>query len=99
MTTYGLKKGNPKIRAVGALAFGPDEVLFVADTREATVTAIDVQDTADSAPAAAFDLEALDTRLAAFLGCAETDVAVRDIAVHPRTHNVYVSVMRGRGDE
>jgi hypothetical protein len=64
------------------------------------VTAIDVADPGDvAAEADAFELEGLDTRLGAYLGCAPEDVAVRDLAVHPSTHNVYLSVMRGRGDE
>src|SRR5205814_6419868 len=31
-------------------------------------------------------------------GCTKDDLSVRDMDVHPRTHNVYLSVMRGQGD-
>jgi hypothetical protein len=36
--------------------------------------------------------------VASFLGCDVADVAIRDMAVHPRSHHVYLSVQRGRGD-
>jgi hypothetical protein len=32
------------------------------------------------------------------LGCDAADIAIRDIAVHPDSHNVYLSVQRGHGD-
>src|ERR1700730_4037649 len=99
MAKLGLTKGTPEIQSVGALAFGPDDVLFVADSVGATITAIDVADPGDTSPASAFDLEDLDSRLGAFLCCDNSDVVIRDLAVHPRTHSIYLSVMRGRGND
>jgi hypothetical protein len=98
MGEHGLHVGTPNIKSVGPIAFGPDDVLFVADNVTANVFAIDVADTGDSGAVDAFDLDDLDAALAAYLGCAIDDVIVRDLAVHPRSHNVYLSVMRGRGN-
>ena len=50
---------------------------------------------ADPAP---FDLDDVDIRVGSLLGCDAADIDIRDIAVHPLSHNVYVSVQRGRGD-
>ncbi|MDQ1681179.1 MAG: hypothetical protein QOI42_2038 [Frankiaceae bacterium] len=99
MGDHGLRVGTPDIASVGPITFGPDEVLFVADSVNGKVVAIDVADPGGDGPASAFDLDDLDTKLAAFLGCADDDVILRDMAVHPRTHNVYLSVMRGRGSD
>lgn len=99
MGEHGLQVGTPEIASVGPITFGPDGILFVADNVRATVVAIDVADAGDPTEPDAFELDDLDTRLAAFLGCEADDVAVRDLAVHPTTHNVYLSVMRGRGNE
>ena len=41
---HGLTVGDPAVRSVGAITFGPDGVLFVADNREAKIFAIDVDD-------------------------------------------------------
>ena len=43
--TTGMKKGSPTIKQAGALAFGPDGVLFVADAPQSTVFAIATGDT------------------------------------------------------
>jgi hypothetical protein len=96
---YGLKVGTPEINSVGPITFGPDDILFVADNESATVFAIDVADPgAEATGSAPFDFDNVDTRLAAFLGCSRDEVGIRDMAVHPRSHDVYLSVMRGRGD-
>jgi hypothetical protein len=99
MGEYGLQAGTPEIQSVGAITFGPDDILFVADNESAKVFAIDVADPgSDAEGSGPFDFDNVDTRLAAFLGCGRDEVGIRDLAVHPRTHNVYMSVMRGRGD-
>lgn len=94
-TTNGLQVGDTGMASIGALAFGPDDVLFAADSRRAQVVAIDVADPSATAATGPFDLTDLDGALAAYLGCGVDDLSLRDLAVHPRTGNVYLSVMRG----
>ena len=98
MSEYGLRIGTPDVRAAGPITFGPAGILFLADNVTAKVFAIDVGDAGPAAGAEPFDLDNVDTRLASLLGCAPDDVAIRDLAVHPTSHNVYLSVQRGRGD-
>jgi len=95
---YGLQIGTPAIESVGSITFGPDNVLFIADNAAATIFAIDVGGGEDATTVDALDVDDIDTKLAAFLGCSVDDVIIRDLAVHPRTHDVYLSVTRGRGN-
>jgi hypothetical protein len=101
MSDYGLERGAAELQSVGPIAFGPGDVLFVGDNGAASIVAIDVGagGHADAGPADAFELDDLDGKLAALLGCRIDDVVIRDLAVHPRTHDVYLSVMRGTGDD
>jgi hypothetical protein len=94
---YGLAVGKPAIKSVGPLTFGPDGILFVADNLGATIFAIDLDDTDSPSGMHQVNVENLDTRLAAYLGCAREDVFIRDMAVHPSSENVYLAVMRGGG--
>jgi hypothetical protein len=93
----GPEPGDTGMESIGALAFGPGDVLFAADPRRATVVALDVADPATVEATGPFDLSDLDGALAGYLGCDVADVALRDLAVHPRTGTVYLSVMRGSG--
>jgi hypothetical protein len=95
---YGLEVGTAALRSAGPIAFGPEGILFLADNAAAKVFAVDVADAGPSAGADPFDLADVDVRIGSFLGCDATDVTIRDVAVHPVSHNVYVSVQRGRGD-
>jgi hypothetical protein len=98
MTEYGLLVGTPGVQAAGPIAFGLAGILFLADNVSAKVFAVDVDDPGPEGGSEPFDLDSVDVRLASFLGCGVDDVSIRDIAVHPVSHHVYVSVQRGRGD-
>jgi len=94
---YGLEVGRPDIRSVGPIAFGPDGILFVADNVSAEIFALDVGGGSAAGGGAPYAVERLDGRLAAYLGCEREDVHVRDMAVHPESGLVHLSVMRGAG--
>ncbi len=96
----GLTVGTPPLTSVGAITFGLGRILFVADNAAASIVAIDVgAGTRPAVPPAPFEVPDLDARLAAFLGCAREQVFIKDLAVHPTTREVYLSVMRGSGKD
>lgn len=98
MTDHGLTIGTPELDSVGPITFGPDSVLFIADNLGCRIVAVDVaDDEVAEGDTEAFELENVERELSAFLGCARDDVTVRDVEVHPRSHNVYLSVSRGQG--
>ena len=99
MSDLGLQRGSVSLRSSGPITFGPDGVLFVADNAAATIHAIDVGDPGEASGAEPFDLEHVDERVASYLGASVDDVALRDLAVHPVSHDVYLSVQRGHGDD
>jgi hypothetical protein len=67
----------------------------VADNVSASIFAVAVEDVGERA--GPIEIDHIDTRLAALLGCSRDDVVVRDLAVHPRSGAAYLSVMRGYG--
>src|SRR5262249_37453825 len=87
---------GPSLTSIGTLAFGADGTLFAADPTAATIFAIDLS--AGAGAAGTKDVPALDQKIAALLGTDVAQIAIRDMAVHPKTHNTYVSVMRGTGE-
>src|SRR5580692_5757075 len=98
MNTYGLQKGSVEIESAGPITFGPAGILFLADNAAAKVFAVDVADPGPAGGSEPFDLDNVDARVGSFLGCEPGDVVIRDMAVHPLSHNVYLSVQRGRGE-
>src|ERR1700744_4007549 len=90
--------GKAGLRSAGPITFGPEGILFLADNAAATVFAVDVADPGPDGGAEPFDLADVDARGGSFLGAEPGDVVIRDMAVHPRTHHVSLSVQRGRGE-
>lgn len=94
-----LHVGTPDLESAGALAFTSDGVLLVGDSRGAAVFALQVREP-DGRSAGATDtinVKAIDQKVAARLGTTPGDIAINDLAVHPRSHAVYLSVSRGLG--
>src|ERR1700758_4018925 len=97
MGEFGLEQGRVELGSAGPIAFGPAGILFVADNAAATVFAVDVADPGPAGAAEPFDLADVDARVGSFLGCEPGDITIKDMAVHPLSHNVYLSVQRGHG--
>ena len=98
MGELGLRRGRVDLRSAGPITFGPAGILFLADNAAASVFAVDVADPGPEGGSEPFDLADVDARVCSFLGCEPGDVAIKDMAVHPLTHNVYLSVQRGHGE-
>jgi len=88
---------SPAPQSIGPLAFGPDGMLFAADNRATLIFALDVGRAVEGEVAGLQDIPALDSKIAAALGTSTSDLAITDLVVHPRSHNAFVSVRRGRG--
>ncbi|MFM7593519.1 MAG: hypothetical protein ACKO85_17165, partial [Isosphaeraceae bacterium] len=92
-----LKSGKAELKSAGALAFGPDGVLFVGDTQNGSVWAIGTGDTTKADAMAAVEIGKLDKKVADQLGVPASDIMINDMAVNPVSGKAYLSVSRGRG--
>jgi hypothetical protein len=84
-------------RSLGVLAFGPNGVLFAADSQAAAIYALDLGDQSASGKAGAADVAGIDQKVAALLGTEAASISIKDLAIHPVSKNAYLSVMRGTG--
>ena len=94
--TANFKEGSPEFKSIGQLAFGPDGILFAADSKSAAIIAID---TGDNKPASGrpMKVEGINQKVAALLGTKADEIIINDLAVNPISHKAYLSVSRGRG--
>src|SRR5436309_3144814 len=95
----GLKEGKPAFKSMDQLAFGPEAILFVADTRSAAITAIATDDTRPATDANPFKVEGINQKIAGVLGTTADQILIDDMAVNPISRNAYLAVSRGRGPE
>lgn len=94
--TQGFLEGNPGLESAGPLAFGPDGILFVGDSKGAAVVAIATGDAAAEKESGGFALQGVDQKIADLLGTTTDDVRVHDLAVGP-SGAAFLSVSKGQG--
>lgn len=96
--TASLEPGKADLKSAGALAFGPEGILFVGDTAGAAIFALDTQDRTPSS-AGTVDIKGINEKVAAALGTSADQILINDMAVNPISKKVYLSVSRGRGPD
>ena len=87
------------LQSIGPLAFGPNDVLFAADTNGATIYAFDLGKAATGGAPGTKDVPGIDAQIAALLGTDAASITVTDLAIHPKSKNAFIAVMRGQGAE
>jgi hypothetical protein len=97
--TAGMKEGKPEFKAMSQLAFGPEGVLFIADTKAAAITAIALDDAKAAAGSATIKAEAINEKIAALVGTSADQIIIEDLAVNPVSRHAYLAISRGKGPD
>lgn len=93
----GFVNGTPEIKHLSALAFGPDGILLIGDSKNAAVFALDTKDNAKVDKGAAVDLKKFDVKVAEMLGTTVDNITISDVVVNPLSKNIYCAVHTGDG--
>src|ERR1700680_1532557 len=96
-SSASLTMGKAELKSAGQLAFGPDGILFVGDSTNATIVALDSEDRLPARSGAKIEIMAINQKIAALLGTAPDQILVNDVAVNPISKKGYLSVSGGRG--
>ena len=87
------QKGDPKLKSIGTITFGPQGLLLVSEPTAASIVAID---TGDTGPVQKLKQKVDDVagHVAARLGAPEGGADILDIAVNPLSGKIYLAVSR-----
>ncbi|HTE31753.1 MAG TPA: hypothetical protein VK666_15335 [Chryseolinea sp.] len=89
----GPTKGSIALKSLTSITFNKDGVLFLADPLGSRLYAIETKATTDAVPEKV-SISSIDVKVAALLGVQPKDVKIQDMAVHPLTKEIYLSVTR-----
>ena len=88
---------GPELESGGPLAFGPDDILFIADNQGAAIYALEMGNRLAGAQAGTQDVAGIDQKIAALLGTDAREIQINDLAINPDSKNAFISASRGRG--
>jgi hypothetical protein len=98
LATEGMKSKTLLFKSISALEFSPEGVLFIGDSIQGKVFAINLKDTTASQIVEPPEILNLENKIAALVGAKASDILIHDMAVHPSSKAVYMSVSRGRSN-
>lgn len=85
------------IKSLGELQFSPSGVLFAGDNLSGAIHALDFTAEAHRQKAFTINVDNADVQIASALGTATSQISINDLAVHPQSGEVYLSITRGFG--
>lgn len=88
---------GPEIKSISSLTFGPDGILFIGDSKSATVFAVNTKDLKQQKKPAAMEIKNLDQKVAAVLGTEVANISIVDMAVNPISKKLYLAVQNSDG--
>lgn len=89
--------GNPGIASISSLSFGPEGILFLGDSDNAAIYAIDTKDYTATEKSENIAVEDFDVKVAETLGTTVENIRITDMAVNPVSKVVYFSVHTKEG--
>lgn len=89
--------GNPEIASINSLSFGPEGILFIGDSDNAAIYAIDTKDHTAKEKSENIALDDFDKKVATALGTTVKNIRITDMAVNPVSKTVYFSVHTREG--
>lgn len=84
--------GDPEIGSVNSLSFGPEGILFIGDSKNAVIYAINTNDNEIIEKSVEFNIEGFDEKVAATLGTTADNIEITDLAVNPLSKAIYLSI-------
>jgi hypothetical protein len=89
--------GDPSIKSINALSFGPEGILFIGDSKNAMIYAIDTKDMVSSEEIEEINVDHFDQLVADQLGAKVSDITILDMAVNPASKHLYFAVQHSDG--
>ena len=87
-----------EIHSAGVLTFGPDNTLFIGDSKTATIHAFKTGSGSAPSEPRSYNITRIQAKIARFLGVPPRQVVLNDLAVHPASQEAYIAVTVGHGE-
>ncbi|WP_299317256.1 hypothetical protein [uncultured Maribacter sp.] len=89
--------GDLEIGSINQLSFGPQGILFIGDSKNAAIYALDTKDTEQTISAKGINIADFDDKIASALGTTKENIKITDMAVNPVSKTAYFSVTTTEG--
>jgi hypothetical protein len=90
--------GDPVLKSISALEFSPEGILFIGDSIDGKIIAIDVKEEAAKNVTKPPFVNDIEQQIAALMAAKTSDILLHDMAVNPISKSVYLAVSRGRAN-
>lgn len=84
------------LKSISAITFSTEGILFIGDSKSATVFAVNTKDK-NQQKSAPVEIKNIDQKIAAALGTTASNITITDMAVNPLSKKLYIAVQHSDG--
>ncbi len=88
----GFVKGDTEIESINAMTFGPDGILFIGDSKTASLIALQTADNTAGSFEEDVNIKNIDHMLAELMGTTADKITIQDMAVNPASGTIYFGI-------
>ena len=90
---------NTPFDSISVMAFGPENVLFVGDSRDSKIVAIELGSAVQNTESKSYNVFDIEKRISDYFNIQQSEIRVTDMKIHPQTKVAYLAVSIGFAQE
>ena len=99
MEPSSMKMQDVPFASISVMAFGPDNVLFIGDSRDSKIVAIELGAATLNTESESYNIFDLEGKISDYFQIEQSEIRVMDLKVHPQTKVAYLAVHVGFSQE
>lgn len=99
MEPSSMKMQDVPFASISVMAFGPDNVLFIGDSRDSKIVAIELGEATPNTESESYNIFDLEGKISDYFQIEQSEIRVMDLKVHPQTKVAYLAVHVGFSQE
>jgi len=99
LETPSMRMQEAPFASISVMAFGPDNVLFIGDSRDSKIVAIELGDAVQNTESKSYGVFDLEEKIADYFNVEQSNIRIMDLKVHPQTKVAYLAVHVGFAQE
>lgn len=99
MEPSSMKMQGAPFASISVMAFGPENVLFIGDSRDSKIVAIELGEATPNTESESYNIFDLEGKISDYFQIEQSEIRVMDLKVHPQTKVAYLAVHVGFSQE
>ena len=97
--SLGIQAQNTPFDSISVMAFRPENVLFIGDSKDSKIVAMELGDASQNTESKSYNVFDIERKISDYFNIEQSEIRITDMKVHPQTKVAYLAVSIGFAQE